>query len=314
MRQRLPFWGAVALVVLGAVVALALLIRDERADPGGRPIGADGFAARTSISPRSQLFGVPVVARLELLVDREVLDPDRVRVTPKFEPFTQSGLPRRTREDFDRMSRISLEFPLECLATRCVPETLTQDFDLSDMVVRHAGQPIGIVTWPRVTIASRVGDFAQSAEAGRGPAQQQAIDLPWRATLRVRPATFSVDPTLLAALYVALALALLVASLYLVQVAYPSAPLGFRRLRRVKLTPLERALAVLERAHEQGIEREQRLALDKLAHELRTRGEPELAGRARELAWEQDVPDAGRTAPLSSRVRDVIAGRTNGRP
>jgi hypothetical protein len=78
------------------------------------------------------------------------------------------------------------------------------------------------------------------------------------------------------------------------------------------MTPLERALAVLERAHEQGIEREQRLALDKLAHELRTGGQQELAGRARELAWEQDVPDAARTAPFSEHVRDVIAGRSNG--
>jgi len=312
VRQRLPFWAAVALAVVGALAAVVLLVRDERSSPVGRPVGADGFAAQASIVPRNQLFGEPVRARLELLVDRAVLDPDKVRVSPKFDPFTPTGAPRRTRRDFDRLTRIRLDFPLECLATRCVPETLTQDFDLSAAVVRYAGQPVGVVEWPRVTIGSRVGDFAQAQASGRGPAQQQNVDLPWRATLRLRPVTFAANPTLLTTLLAALALALLVASLYFVQVAFPTAPLGFRRLRRVKLTPLERALAVLERAHDQGIEREQRLALDRLAHELRTGGEPELAGTARELAWEQSVPDAGRTASFSARVRDLIAGRTNG--
>ena len=107
---------------------------------------------------------------------------------------------------------------------------------------------------------------------------------------------------------------LLVATLYFVQRAFPSAPLGFRRLRRVKLTPLERALAVLERAHAEGVEREQRLALDQLSHELRTGGLQELDGTARSLSWEQSVPDADRTSTLTDRVRQVIAGRTNGRP
>ena len=115
------------------------------------------------------------------------------------------------------------------------------------------------------------------------------------------------------AVLVGLAFLLLLVSLSFVQRAFPSAPLGFRLLRRVKLTPLERAIAVLERAQKQGIEREQRLALDRLARELRTGGQHELAGTARELAWTADVPGPDRTATLSEQVRAVIAGRTNGR-
>jgi hypothetical protein len=254
----------------------------------------------------------PSVARLDLLVDRELLEPDELSLSAEFDPFTPAGETRRAREDFDRFTRMHWEFPLECLVPNCVPETLTKEFDLGSTVVRHRGQPIGIVEWPSVTIASRVGDFEQAQQAGRGPQQQQNVDLLWRATLRVRPASFSVDPTALTAALAGLALLLLVAALWFLQVAFPAAPLGFRRLRRVRLTPLERALAVLERAHARGVEREQRLALDELAKELRSGGQAELASSARRLAWEESVPDAGRTATLSDHVRDVIAGRRNG--
>jgi hypothetical protein len=312
VRRRLILWGAAAAVALVAAAAIYVLVRDERGDASGRPVGADGFAAQLSVSPRNQLFGQQLVARMDLLVDREVLDPDRVSLSTEFDPFTPAGETRRSRSDYDRFTRLRWDFPLECLVPNCVPETLTKEFDLGSTVVRHRGQPIGIVEWPSVTIASRVGDFEQAQQAGRGPQQQQNVDLLWRATLRLRQATYTVDPTVLTAGLTGFALLLLVSSLYFLQVAFPSAPLGFRRLRRVKLTPLERALAVLERAHERGIEREQRLALDELARELRTGGRSDLASDARQLAWEESVPDADRTATLSDHVRDVIAGRSNG--
>lgn len=312
MRRRVVFWGGVAVAVAAAAAAIVLLVRDERGEAVGRPVGADGYAAQVTVTPRSQLFGQALVARLDLLVDREVLDPERVTVSAEFDPFTPSGNTRRTATHYDRFSRIRIDFPLECLVPNCVPETLTKEFDLGSTVVRHRGQPIGLVEWPSVTIASRVGDFEQAQTAGRGPQQQQNVDLLWRATLRLRQPTYTVDPTVLATAFSGAALVLLASSLYLLQVAFPQAPLGFRRLRRVKLTPLERALAVLERAHEQGVEREQRLALDKLAHELRRGGQADLASSARALAWEESVPDADRTSTLSERVRHVIAGRRNG--
>jgi hypothetical protein len=311
VKGRLPFLVALAVAVIGGALALALLVRDEKPSGAGFPVGDDGIAAHSSLSDRTELFGSPLRARLDLLVDREVLDPDKVRVDAKFTPFDKVDEPTTTRTDYDRYTRLRYVYELECLKTVCVPETLTKPLDLPDTVVRHDGVPVEVVKWPSVTIASR---YEEPTVDRNDPTAQPRFDLPWRATLRLQAATYRVDPTTITVLFVGLALVLLVASLYFVQRAFPGVPLGFHRLRRVKLTPLERALVVLERAHEQGIEREQRLALDKLAHELSSGGQSTLAGDARRLAWEEDVPDAERTATLSGQVRDVIAGRTNGRP
>jgi hypothetical protein len=310
VRGRLPFIAALVVAVVGGTLALALLVRDEKPAGEGFPVGDDGIAARPSLSDRTELFGSPLRARLDLLVDREVLDPDKVTVDGKFTPFDTVGQPTTTRTDYDRYSRLRFDYQLECLKTVCVPETLTKPLDLPDAVIRHEGVPVEVVKWPSLTIASR---YEEPTVDRNDPTAQPRFDLPWRATLRLQPATYRVDPTTVTVLFVGLALVLLVASLYFVQKAFPGVPLGFHRLRRVKLTPLERALVVLERAHDQGIEREQRLALDKLAHELSSGGQSELAGNARRLAWEEDVPDAERTATLSGQVRDVIAGRSNGR-
>lgn len=311
MRRRLPFLAMLVAIVAGAAIAVSLLVRDERADPLGLPVGDDGIAARSAVSGRSLLFGEQLIARLELLIDRAVLDPEKVTVDAEWDPFTPTVEPVESRTDYDRFTSMRFEYGIECLTSACVPETVTKLFDLPSATVRHEGVPVEIVEWPRLTINSRVGEPTVEAS---NPTAQPGFDLPWRATLRVQPATYRIDPALLASLFAAAALMLLVATLYFVQRAFPSAPLGFRRLRRVRLTPLERALAVLERAHVEGIEREQRLALDQLAHELRTGGQAELAGTARELAWEQSVPDADRTSTLTDRIRDVIAGRSNGRP
>ena len=310
VKGRLPFLVALVLAIVGGTAALVLLVRDEKPTRVGFPVGDDGIAARSSLSSRTQLFGSPVRARLDLLVDRTVLDPDRVAVDAKFEPFDLVAAPTKSRTDYDRYTRLRFDYELECLKTICVPDTLTKPFDLSDTVVRHDGLPVEIVEWPSITVASR---FEEPVVDRNDPTAQPGFDLPWRATLRLQPATFRVDPTLLAAGLAGLGLVLLVASLFFVQKAFPGVPLGFHRLRRVKLTPLERALVVLERAHERGIEREQRLALDRLAQELRTGGQQQLAGTARRLAWEEDAPDSERTATLSDQVRDVIAGRSNGR-
>ena len=307
--RRLPFVLALAAVVVGAAVALALLLRDEHAPTIGLPVGDDGIAARASLGSRSQLFGQLLTARLDLLVDREVLDPAKITVDALFDPFSTNGAPVTSRRDYDRFTRLRYEYRLDCVTTDCVPEGARKDFDLPSAPVRHEGVPVEVVEWPRVTIASRY----REPETDVGMRFQGSVDLPWRANVRVRPASYSVDPTLLTAALAGLAVLLLFVSLFFVQRAFPSAPFGFRRLRRMRLTPLERAIAVLERAQKQGIEREQRLALDRLARELRTGGQHELAGDARELAWTADVPGPDRTARLSEQVRAVIAGGTNGR-
>jgi hypothetical protein len=309
-KRRLPFPLALAAAVLGTAVALAFLLHDEQAPTIGRPVGDEGIAARASLGSRTQLFGQLLAARLDLLVDRKVLDPDEITVDVRFRPFTPGGPPVASRRDYDRFTRLRYEYRLECLTAACVPETARVDVVLPSASVRHEGKPIRTVEWPSVTIASRY----REPEFERTTPSQRSFDLPWRATVRVPEASYSVDPTLLTAFFAGGALVLVLGSLFFVQVAFPAAPLGFRRLRRKTLTPLERAFAVLERAHERGIEREQRLALDRLARELGTGGERELAGTARELAWAAEIPGPERTAMLANRVSAMIGDRKNGRP
>src|SRR5204862_6464890 len=82
-------------------------------------------------------------------------------------------------------------------------------------------------------------------------------------------------------------------------------------LRRREASPLERALLVLEAAWARGAA-DQRKALELLAAELESQGEPPLAGQARELAWSQTAPEPEAARTLAASVREVIGPRTNG--
>ena len=78
------------------------------------------------------------------------------------------------------------------------------------------------------------------------------------------------------------------------------------------LTPLERALLVLESARVRGAAADRRKALELLAAELETGGDPPLALEARELAWSKATPAGEATKALATRVRRLIKARKNG--
>ena len=66
MKGRLPFLVALAVAVIGGALALALLVRDEKPSGAGFPVGDDGIAAHSSLSDRTELFGSPLRARLDV--------------------------------------------------------------------------------------------------------------------------------------------------------------------------------------------------------------------------------------------------------
>ena len=78
------------------------------------------------------------------------------------------------------------------------------------------------------------------------------------------------------------------------------------------LTPLERALHMLERARERGAVPEQRKALENLAGELRRSGERDLARSATVLAWAERPPGSDATGALAAAVQQRIAQGVNG--
>jgi hypothetical protein len=296
-RRRLL--GGVAALVL-AVAVVALLLRVTRPAPEAMPASAGGIAVRGALAPRSYLFGDSMVARLEILVDRAVFDPDRISIDTRFAPFSVVGAPRRERHDFPDLTRIRYAFELECLALECVPESIERPIQFAPAVVSHDRTQIEQFVWPGFPIVARVRETSISAIPGSD----------WRASSAVLPPAYRLHPTLLAAGLAGAAIALVILAAALTVAG--SAGLA-RRWRRLRLTPLEHALAGLERANAAGVEADQRLALDRLADELRTRGAGDLALTARRLAWAEDVPAVERTEPLSAGVRALLNGRTNGR-
>ncbi len=303
-----------ALAAGGAALAVALLARDGSTQHVGLPIGDQGLSARTSIAPRAQLFGDSVVARLDLLVDRDVIDPHAITVWTNFAPYRTTAKMKLQRIDYERVTRLRYSVPLECLEDKCAPRSTRKDFNFAPAQVRLKGRVIQRPRWPQLTIGSRLQNpSAENTDVRNQRVREPTSGLDWRAEVRVQPPTWRIGPTQATALLVALAMGLLAASLYLLVLAYPG--LARRLWRRPpKLSPLERALGVVERASERGVEEEHRVALDDLATELRALGAGELAGTAYALAWDATPPAPDRTAGLSTRVRELIEGSTNGRP
>jgi hypothetical protein len=78
-----------------------------------------------------------------------------------------------------------------------------------------------------------------------------------------------------------------------------------------EVTTLERALRLAHEASLDGDSPERRKALERVARELGARGLPELADRARTLAW---ASGAASPVALEELVRDSRAATNGGRP
>ena len=106
-----------------AVAGLALLAAgcggggDVAALPEGRFV-----ATSRSITPRVQLFADPVVARVDVIVDRDHFDPELVRVAGNFKPYEREGEVVRTRRDLGRYTHLRYEFTVRCLTYACLPK------------------------------------------------------------------------------------------------------------------------------------------------------------------------------------------------
>jgi hypothetical protein len=161
-----------------------------------------------------------------------------------------------------------------------------------------------LVRWPSLERYSRL----DPVEVARSDPTQVA---PWRGDdAAPGHVSYAIAPELLRWLLVAAGVVFLAASVVLGLRLVPRWRFSLRR-RRSELGPLERALLVLEAAWARGAA-DQRKALELLAAELESQGQPPLAGRARELAWSATAPEPGAARTLAQRVRDVIGARSNG--
>jgi hypothetical protein len=295
---------------------------------GGRdvpPLPEGRYLAVTqSLTPTVQLFAEPVVARVDVLVDGERFDADRLRVAGFFEPFELDGEVVRTRRDQGRYTHLRYEFTLRCLLWECLPHT----DDPGATPVSVAGgverpPPVGgvrdrrthklraarvfyddpqkgtervsNVTWPEVVSVSRLNFSDRDVSVLGFPFEASVTPLP--------EASYRFPPTLVGIGLLVAALALLALPGGLLVSSLRRKPVPIVEELEHELTPLERALRLVEWSDE-GEER--REALEVLAGELDTEKSPELAWEARRLAWSRVAPSPEAAEELVRRVGEEL--------
>jgi hypothetical protein len=297
---------------------------------GGREVPAlptgQFMAVEQSLTPPVQLFAEPVVARVDVLVDGERFDPDRVRVAGFFQPYELDGEVVRERRDQGRYTHLRYEFTLRCLVWECLPHT--EDPGATPVSVaggverppppggardrkvhklraarvlyddpQEGTQRVRNVTWPEVVSVSRLNfsDYDVSV-----------LGFPFEASVTPLPeASYRFPPTLVGIGLLVAALALLALPTGLVVSAFRRKPAPVVDEEEPELPPLERALRLVEWACE-GDAEERREALEALAGELDTE-DAVLAGEARRLAWSRELPSPDAAADLVRRVREADA-------
>ena len=267
-----------------------------------------------SLDPTTHLFADAVSARLEVVVDRELLDPGRVALRASFEPYELVGSMKLARRDLGRYTRLRYEVTLRCLTPECIPVRLEsilgeqeqgraerRTFRLPPVEVRY-DDPSGefpdvlrSVFWPPLTAVSRLNEG------------QSEAPFPFRANAAALPAlTYRAAPPLVAGALVLAAFALLVLPARVGRRWWRDRRPAGAYETRIELSPLEQALLLVEWARERD-DADRRSALDALAVELDEVGEQGLAKPARELAWARARPSAEAASALVERVREECA-------
>jgi hypothetical protein len=307
--------GALAAIMLALVAAGCGGDEQQPLLPKGQAL-----ATRGSIAPRVQLFGDEVVARLDVMVDRERYEPERIRVVPAFEPYETQGEPERNERELGRFAHVRYDFRLRCLSYACLkrigrtppqfqpgwvfPLSLGSGFGerasfrlKAAQVLYHdpdgGKQVLRRVRWPEMQSVSRL-NFADSNVTG--------IGFPFEASVTpLVDASYRAPPLLVGGAFVAGGLALLgLSGLMIARLLRRDEPVVVDE--EPPLPPLERALLRVEAAREEA-ETDRRESLEALASEL----EPALADDTRRLAWSPAAPSPDAMDDLVEAVRGANA-------
>jgi hypothetical protein len=300
------------LALLAVLALLAGCGGDEEAVE--LPLGKQ-ISAKATFEPTVQLFAEPVAASLEVVVDRDRLDPERVLTTLRFAPYDVLETTRE-REDRGRFTVLRSEYTLRCVRIACIPEILPsaagadetgrgerRSFSMPPAQIRYdeggdEARTLIRATWPELVSVSRIkqSDVPQYGFVFK----TNVTPLP--------DADYRAPPALLGLGLAGAALALL---------ALPVG-LGIRWWHRRRppplveeepeLLPLERALRLVEWARERQDGAERREALEVLAVELDLLERAEQAEAARVLAWSPGSPSPEAADGLVRSVREPDEG------
>jgi hypothetical protein len=249
-------------------------------------------------SPRALLFGDALRIHVEVVLDRDLADPESVELETDFAPFEIEEIQRAV-EEGDELSGTSFAITLRCLEAACLPArgTTERRFDFPPARVQLADEDGGRTLEapiPAARIESRLSEREVRDEAG------------WSYEDRaLAPVGYAVEPGLATAvLWVGAGALALLGGVLALYAATGSGPV--RALAPYRGTPLERALALARRAAP-GAAEERRKALERLARELRRAGHPDLAERSGALAWPRQAPTESAIRALVVEVERAVA-------
>jgi hypothetical protein len=293
---------AAVVVTMSALIAALVFVLVDGIDRDARL--RQSIRAQATAAPMVHQFGDRVVAEIEVMLDPRRVDPASVTVDANFNPFTVVAR-SRTETEAGGAALQRHRFTLACLRLPCLPGRSPREFPLEQPVVGYRLRT-GVsgtlsLEWPRLAGTSRL----ELGELAADPEQ------PFRADVTPPPASFRIKPATLAALLLGAALLLVVVAAALLSPELRRLLLlrARRRDRLAGMTPLQRALILVERALALGNAEDQRKAIDRLARELRRAGDDELSAAARQLAWSARAPADADLAPIEEAERTVGAAR-----
>ena len=298
-------------VLIVAVSALALAGPAAARLPvhlSGSSVGEGApLKAYATITPTVHLFGDSVTAKIAVVADTKWVDPARVRVNASFTPYEPTRSPAVLRYSVGRFAQVTYTWTLHCISSPCVPRVPPSDkfhvFRFHAARVEYialTGKPqYGLnVSWPPIEVLSQVSP-------GVAAFLRKSNNLSWRIHITpVASPTYRMSPDLLFWLSLALAGALAaVAAVFARRWYFIVRPRSVETYTIDPGTTLERALAVLRHAHEQGDETLQRKAFERIAGELGIEAADELTRTARELAWSPRTPEDEEVEEFAAQAR-----------
>jgi len=293
-----------ALAAAGVGAAVVPLAFRGGVDAAALPDGREATVGLAELAPERPSFGDPVEATLAVAADRRLVDVATITPVLDWRQYGDVSVGRSVSGD-GRTAIVRFRFRLECLERACLPSGQESVVALPSPSVFYVARD-GLVhelrgSWPPLRVRSRV-DELDRATAANG-ALPFAVDA---ATLTAGRTGLSGGVA--AALGAGSALLVLAAAGVL---AWPLV----RRRRRVEpvvaadmpaTDALGAALSGLAAACAPAPPDERPHALDLVARALDGRGEPELALRARRLAWARHGFDEDELAALRADCEELL--------
>lgn len=304
VTARRLFLGTALVAVL--LAALAGLLAWQTWDRGGGPgLGEEPIVGTAFLSPEQHLFGDPVRARVEIVVDTARVDPDSVEIGANFAPYRELRPVIASKGENGSTAKLQYDYLLGCHAARCLPRG-TGRVELGGVAVnylrRGASAPdAATIEWVPIRAAGRI----DPNELDQAALRSDLRDLP--------PPSYSVSPRTVELVALALAVLFAAAAVLLILRLLPLDRLATRLGARFvdKRSSLEQALALVRESSASGSSEEGRRALERLAVELRRTENAALARDASRLAWSRGTPRSTGVGSLSDDVERAIS--ENGR-